>query len=221
MKTLFIANWKSHKTAQESLSFLKEFKEPFSRIGLSDKEIIILPQFIALPECVRFAKEENIQISFGVQNISLFPDGPYTGEVSARQAAEYAQYALLNHSERRKYLRETDEDLTKKYEEAVKFLIPIVCVQGTDSFIPEGAKLITFEPPSAISTFGVGKPETTEEVNEAFNRLKIKTDADLIYGGSVSADTIKEYESISCLSGFLVGAASLEVGSFIDLLSQW
>ncbi len=221
MKTLFIANWKSHKTVGESLNFLKELKVSLSGIDLSEKEIIILPQFIALSECAKLSKEESIPVSFGVQNISSFPDGPYTGEVSARQASEFAKYALLNHSERRKYSHETDDDLAKKYEEAVKVLTPIVCVQRVDSFIPAGAKIVAFEPPSAISTFGVGKPETKEEVAKAFKAIREKTNATLIYGGSVSAEDIKEYKGIEFLSGFLIGGASLEVKSFIDLLSQW
>ena len=221
MKTLFIANWKSHKTVEESLNFLRELKEPLSAIDLSEKEVIILPQFIALSECVKLAKEENIPVSFGVQNVSDFSDGPYTGEVSARQASEFAKYALLNHSERRKYLNETDEDLRKKYEEAVKILTPIVCVQSVDSFIPDGAKFVAYEPPTAISTFGVGKPETKDEVVTAFNALKTKTDAVLIYGGSVTSQDIKEYKGVDSLAGFLIGAASLEVKSFVELLLQW
>ena len=221
MKTLFIANWKSHKNVEESLNFLRELKEPLSTVDLSEKEVIILPQFMALSECVKFAKDENIPVSFGVQNVSAFPDGPYTGEVSARQAAEVVKYALLNHSERRKYSHETDEDLTKKYEESVKVLTPIVCIQGIDSFIPAGAKIVAYEPPSAISTFGVGKPETQEEVAEAFKAIRVRSAAELIYGGSVSADDIGEYKGIELLSGFLIGGASLEVKSFIDLLSQW
>lgn len=221
MKTLFIANWKSHKTVEESLNFLKELKESLSNIDLSEKEIIILPQFVALSECVRFSREENVPVSFGVQNISPFPDGAYTGEVSARQAAEFAKYALLNHSERRKYFHETDEDLAKKYEETAKILTPIVCVQGADSFIPSGAEIVALEPPSAISTFGVGKPETKEELAGAFNAIREKTNASLIYGGSVTSKDIVGYKGIDSLSGFLVGAASLEVSSFTELLSQW
>lgn len=221
MKTLFIANWKSHKNVEESLSFLKELREALSKVDLSDKEIIILPQFIALSECVKFAEDENIPVSFGVQNVSSFPDGPYTGEVSARQVAEVVKYALLNHSERRKYFHETDEDLVKKYEKTVKVLTSIICIQSVDSFIPDGAKIVAYEPPSAISTFGVGEPETKEEVAEAFKVIREKTDAGLIYGGSVSAEDIKEYKGIEFLSGFLIGGASLEVKSFIDLLSQW
>lgn len=220
-KTLFIANWKSNKTVEESLNFLKELKESISSINLSDKEIIILPQFIALSMCAGFAKDNNIPISFGVQNISDFSDGPYTGEVSARQAAEFAKYVLLNHSERRRYLHETDEDLIKKFEQTAKVMTPIICIQNVSSFIPNGVEIVAFEPPNAISTFGVGKPETKDEVVEAFKLLKTKTTANLIYGGSVSKDDIKKYKGIDSLSGFLIGVASLEVRSFIELLSQW
>lgn len=221
MKTLFIANWKSHKTVEESILFLRELKESLMSIDLSEKEIIILPQFVALSECAKFSKKENIPVSFGVQNVSSFPDGAYTGEVSARQAFEFAKYALLNHSERRKYFHETDEDLAKKYDEAAKILTPIVCIQDADSAIPSGTEIVAFEPPSAISTFGTGKPETKEEVAGAFKAIREKTNASLIYGGSVSAKDIVEYKGIDLLSGFLIGAASLEVPSFTELLLQW
>ncbi len=220
-KKLIVANWKSHKTSQEAIQFLNEFKEGLQTLDLTSKEIIILPQFTAIPACFDFIKENNLPISLGAQTVSSFEEGPYTGEVSASQIKPFCKYVLLNHSERRKYYKEGDEELKMKFEEAKKVdIFPIVCLQGTDSYFPEGAEIIVYEPPSAISTFGIGKPETKEDVSVATKALSEKSKGQILYGGSVSSNDISEYLGIEGLSGFLVGAASLDASSFLSLLNK-
>lgn len=220
-KKIIVANWKSNKTASEALQFLKEFKEGLGAVEFSSIEIIILPQFLSIPYCFKFIQENNLPISLGVQTVSSFVDGPYTGEVSARFVKEFCSYVLLNHSERKKYAKETDEDLKNKFARAVEIgLTPLVCVQDEGSFFPESAKYVVFEPPSAISTFGTGKAQTREEVESAIATIKGKSDAKVLYGGSVSPEDIGEYLKIENLSGFLVGAASLESSSFLALLKK-
>lgn len=220
-KKLIVANWKSHKTAQEAVEFLNEFKEGLSSLRLDDKEIIILPQFTAIPACSDFIKENNLPISLGAQTVSSFEEGAYTGEVCANQLKPFCEYVLLNHSERRKYCKEGDEDLKMKFEQAKNAgIIPIVCLQGKDSYFPEEAEVIVYEPSSAISTFGTGKPETKAEVSEATRALVEKSKAQILYGGSVSPEGVSEYTGVDDLSGFLVGAASLEASSFLSLLNK-
>ncbi|OIP57150.1 MAG: hypothetical protein AUK12_04530 [Candidatus Levybacteria bacterium CG2_30_37_29] len=184
-----------------------------------DKEIVILPQFIALPACAAFAKENNLPISFGAQTVSSFPDGAYTGEVSARQVGEFASYVLLNHSERKKYFMENDTSLKEKFSQVVKNnLTPLICIQDENSFIPEGANYVVYEPPSAISTFGTGIPESREDVAKVFEKIKNISSAKLLYGGSVSDKNVNEYLGIPFLQGFLVGGASLDPETFTNLI---
>lgn len=218
-KLLIVANWKSNKTVSESIEFLQKLKMVFLSLPLSNKELVILPQFIALPACAAFAKENNLPISLGVQTVSSFSDGAYTGEVSARQAGEFASYVLLNHSERKKYFMENDESLKEKFSQVVRNnLTPIVCVQDENSFIPNGATCVVYEPPSAISTFSTGIPESREEVEKVFEKIKNNSSAKLLYGGSVSEKNVNEYVGIPFLAGFLVGGASLDPETFINLI---
>lgn len=65
----------------------------------------------------------------GAQDVSLFDEGAYTGEVSARMAKNAgASYALIGHSERRA-LGEGDDAVAQKLLRAAEAkLVPILCV---------------------------------------------------------------------------------------------
>jgi triosephosphate isomerase len=166
--------------------------------------------------------EHEISVSLGAQDVSAFPDGAYTGEVGADQIKEFADFVIIGHSERRKYQGETVEQIAQKVIQAQAVgLTVILCVQDENDPIPDGVDLVAFEPPSAISTFGVGKAEDPQEVNRVFNILQTKTNAVLIYGGSVDASDISNYRSVEHLSGFLIGGASLEPESFSQLIKTW
>lgn len=220
-KKLIVANWKSHKNEAESIAFLKELSLVLGQVS-QKYEIVVLPQYTALAGVKKYIQENDLSVSVGVQTVSSFGDGAYTGEVSARHASEFAKYALLNHSERRKYNRETDEDLNRKIEQCkTSGIIPMVCIQDETSFVPDGSGFIVYEPPSAISTFGIGKPETAQNIERVLGALKGRTSARVLYGGSVTSNNISRYLLIESLSGFLLGAASLEVSSFAKLLKKW
>lgn len=217
-KKLFIANWKSNKTLSEAQQFFDSFKEALATVDLSEKEIIIAPPYTLLAYCSEVVKANNLPIKLSSQNVSSFPAGAYTGEINAKQVKEFADYAIVGHSERRKYLHETDNDLENKVREAkAEGLTIIQCIQDAESMIHDGVQIIAYEPPSAI---GSGNPDSPEHVSEVFARvLESNKAAKILYGGSVNAQTFQQFMSIPTLSGFLIGGASLESESFISLLS--
>lgn len=87
MKKLFIVgNWKSNKTIAEAKTWLLEISN--FQFPISDKrEIIICPPFLLIPEMKTFIDEYKLPLKLGVQNISPFGEGAYTGEVSARTSS--------------------------------------------------------------------------------------------------------------------------------------
>jgi triosephosphate isomerase len=58
--------------------------------------------------------------------------GAYTGEVAPNMIAEFCDYVILGHSERRAFFGETDKDVNRKIQAAFAHgLIPIVCIGET------------------------------------------------------------------------------------------
>lgn len=220
-KLLFIANWKSHKTSSETHHFLKELQASLSQINTKNKDILICSSYTSLESCKRYIREFSLPFFVGAQDVSEFGEGPYTGEVSGVQIREFADYVIIGHSERKRYLHETDEQIQKKIKQALTAdLKVILCVQDENSQVFQGVSYVAYEPPSAISTFGVGKPDDPEHVSKVLQALAQKTDVPLLYGGSVDETTIQGYLNVDSVRGFLVGGASLKPQSFISLLSS-
>jgi triosephosphate isomerase len=72
-------------------------------------------------------------IGWGAQDCSAHESGAYTGEVAASMLAEFGcRYVIVGHSERRTFLRESDQLVADKAKAALAHrLTPIVCVGET------------------------------------------------------------------------------------------
>jgi triosephosphate isomerase (TIM) len=223
-KIRIIANWKSHKTAEETLLFLDTLRVAWPELPMENKEVIILPSFPSLSTAYVYKETEGLPVKIGAQDISAHDEGAYTGEANGRQLVEFCQFVLINHSERRRYEHETDQDARAKVQQALKYnLTPLFCIQNEGSGIPDGVTEVMFEPPSAISTFQEGaKVEDPEEIERVFNSLKSKNqNINLYYGGSISAENIERFIKIPEMEGFLVGGASLDIEKFAEILTAW
>lgn len=223
-KKRVIANWKSHKTAEETVLFLESLKNAWPLLHTENKEVILLVPFTSLSAAGIYILSENLPVMLGSQDISAHEEGAYTGEVHGGQIAEFASFTLINHSERRKYNHEADQEARAKVLQAIKYkLTPIVCIQDEESSVPDGVTEIVYEPPSAISTFQEGAhAESVTDVERVFSALKAKhPSGHFYYGGSVSEKNIADFARISDVSGFLIGNASLDVEQFSRILDSW
>ena len=129
MRKSFVAgNWKMNKTAAEATALVQELLPELHY--LSSVEVVLCPPFTSLTAVRELIKDTGIGL--GVQNIHWEASGAFTGEISAKMAAELCQYAIIGHSERRTYFGETDETVNKKTLAALMAgLTPIVCVGET------------------------------------------------------------------------------------------
>lgn len=219
MKPLVIAgNWKSNKTTAEALLWLQNFKCCMKTMS----------EFITLILCVPFTllytmKEEikinGLPIILGAQNVSPFPEGPETGEESARMVKDLADWVIIGHSERRKNLGETDDLLFKKVVRAKEAGLKIMyCIPDEKTHIPPHVDMVAYEPVFAI---GTGTNDVPLHANEVCTIIKNKLlTTPVLYGGSTSADNVASYVNQSAIDGVLVGGVSLDPEKFAALIAN-
>lgn len=127
-KPLVAGNWKMNNTVLGARQLISELAPGLQLVR--DVDIVICPPFTALLSAA--ALLEGTSIKLGAQNMHWESAGAYTGEISAEMVKEFCDFIILGHSERRKYMHETDETINKKVFSALsQDLIPIVCVGET------------------------------------------------------------------------------------------
>lgn len=219
---IILGNWKANKSIDEAKKWIDEFT-PL---------VTSLPRHVSLILCPAFHHLElfiTIKTIFalGIQDISPYPSGAYTGEISAQMVAGKIQYAILGHSERRKYFRETDEIIAQKVKETHRASIkPIVCVSEMNQasrlkeLVPdfEDFGTILYEPLFAV---GSGQADSPEKANEIAKEIRvILNNVPVLYGGSVAPDNVSTFILQEHLSGVGVGGASLDPMKFANLIKN-
>ncbi len=217
-KQFFIANWKSHKTPKETTEWFENFARHMGRKEENDT-ILVCPPFPLLSLCRELAHKHTPYVSIGAQDISYFPEGAYTGEVSGRLIGSLATHVIIGHSERRSYFDEREKVLSEKVLMAqANMLTPIFCISSKNDSVPKRVKIVAYEPIEAIGTGDPASPETVEQIAHG---LKEKNDADyILYGGSVDAKNVASYTSLPSINGVLVGTASLDPQEFAHLIQH-
>src|SRR5690349_14529532 len=91
------ANWKMHKTVEETDAFLTEL---LPRVEEADPEVVICPPFPSLLKAVELCERSRVRVA--AQNMHEEESGAFTGEVSAPMLIDIGvQAVVLGHSERR------------------------------------------------------------------------------------------------------------------------
>ena len=125
---LIAGNWKLNKTSTEAYKLVAEMLPGLRNIRGVEK--LLCPPFTALMAVFRLIKDTDIRL--GAQNMYWEEQGAYTGEISPRMLAEFCQYVILGHSERRTYFGETNEQVNRKVRAAIAHhLMPLICVGET------------------------------------------------------------------------------------------
>lgn len=237
-------NWKMNTSLAEAESLAKALR---GTIGDMDGvERVLCPPFPYLT-LVRDAVAGS-SLAVGAQNMSYQEKGAFTGEVAPTMVAELCDYVILGHSERRALYGETDESVNLKVEAAIKAgLKPIICVGETLAQREAGAAeavverqvtkaldgvdsaeglVIAYEPVWAIGTGVSASPELAAEIMEGVIQRNLAAlygepaalGVPLLYGGSVTADSVQGYVEQACIHGALVGGASLRADEFAQIV---
>ena len=184
-KPMVAANWKMNKTAFEARELIQAMLPELKKIEAVD--IVLCPPFTNLSLICEQIAETDLKL--GAQNMHWQEKGAFTGEISASMLADFCDYVILGHSERRQMFGETNETVNKKAHTALAHdLKPIICVgesleqnqagktaqvvetqcrESLQNITPEQAQniVIAYEPVWAIGTGLAATPEGANEVH--------------------------------------------------------
>jgi triosephosphate isomerase len=162
---------------------------------IEDKiEIVLAPSYTSLRSLQTVISTDNLKISLSSQDVSIYDEGAYTGEVSAFQLKKLnIDYAIVGHSERRIHFNETDSHINVKIHKLLdNDIIPILCFgesledrsQGSyldyiKNQVNEGLKgirkdkvsklVLAYEP---IWSIGTGEVASIEDIVEVLDCVK-------------------------------------------------
>jgi len=241
---LVVGNWKMHGRLAENAVLLEAVARGAGELPESVRVGVCVPGlYLAQAQALL----DGSRVVWGVQDVSAFTQGAYTGEVAAPMAVDFdASLAIVGHSERRAYHRESSELVAVKAQRVLEAgLTPIVCVGETleernagetEQVVGEQldavlAKLspqeavrivVAYEPVWAI---GSGKSATSQQAQDvhAFLRARLvaksvaAADVPLLYGGSVKPGNAEELFRQPDIDGGLIGGASLKDQDFLAI----
>jgi triosephosphate isomerase len=247
MRTPFIAgNWKMYKTVAEAVVFVKELRSAVKDVAGVD--IVVAPPFTAVHAVAEAARNTNIAVAaqdLYWEREGAFT-GEVSPAMIQEAGAEYV--IVGHSERRRLFGETDAIVNRKTSAAIGAGLTPIVCVGETleerernetlavlDRQIKDGLDRITatelaelvvaYEPVWAI---GTGRTATAAQAGEAHahirKRLRQWFGADaadqcrILYGGSVKPDNIAELIAEDDVDGALVGGASLDVRSFVEIV---
>jgi triosephosphate isomerase len=218
MKKLWIvANWKSNLGLSESLDWLNEVGPELN--NREDLQVVVCPRFSVLSELHQEIQTHNYPIVLGSQDLSPFEIGSFTGEEPASLLKELVTMSIIGHSERREKFSETDEVIAEKVKRAQSSEIePILCIQNTETPIPEGVKIAAYEPVFAI---GTGTADTPQNANSVASQVKsLYPELTILYGGSVTSENCESFVDTENISGLLIGKSSLNAEEFLKIVEN-
>ncbi len=220
MTRYILANWKAHKTISETEVWLEKFCQlyhPHPQVEV----IIAPPSLYIVPIWQKLQRHQPAHLSLAIQDVSPFPQRSYTGTITTAMIQNLVEFAILGHSERRRYFHETNQDVANKVKEVkAANLRPIVCIDRSYAnsqiaALNEGDLdnlIIGYGPVEAI---GINVPQSMTETMEAIEEIQlIAPGVPILYGGSINKDNASDYLTIAGVAGLMVGTASLDPQEF-------
>ena len=188
-------NWKMNLSLNEAIELSNDLLK-HNEIFVEEK-IVIFPSFLIIPQILKIY--ENSKISIGAQDCSMYDNGAFTGQVSAKMIKDSGcKYVIIGHSERRSLCHETSSIVSQKAVKALSAgLKVIICIgenfkdreKGDYLFVLEDQLkqslsdlssdnnllsnniIIAYEPVWAIGTGNTASKKDIEEVHKFIKEI--------------------------------------------------
>jgi len=245
---LLAANWKMHKTVHDAVSYVRELGVLVNDIeGI---EIVVAPPLTALAAAAEVARNTDVEVAAqnlyfepkgaftGEVSAAMIKD---TGadyciighserrrlfgdtdewvnrKIKAALGAELGVIACIGETLEERESGQTLAVLDRQLRDG------LIGITADDV----ASLVIAYEPVWAI---GTGKNATPAEADEAHRHIRERLTelfgaeaalkCRLLYGGSVKPDNIAELIALPDVDGALVGGASLDVQTFLEIIKQ-
>lgn len=246
---VIIGNWKTNKKFNDIKSFANEFNGLLKKDKVLKKLNFIIGIAPTLVGLLPAKGLFNNRVSIVAQHVSPHLSGAYTGQVSYDQVHEYnVNYAIVGHSETRKYLNVSDTNCRDTIRTLLKNgMRPILCIGEDDKqyaakksksvvmlqlmnclkeLSPEEVRqvIIAYEPIWAIGQKVASNDwiiEMSKYIRDSVKELFDEATAKevhVLYGGAVKPENSKDILSIHDVDGVLIGGASLKANQFYEII---
>lgn len=249
MKKQFIAgNWKMNLTFKEATSLARKICDGL--VGSDAVDVGVFPSFVYLKDVCDVFRDSKVLVgaqNMNMEKSGAFT-GEVSGEMlrdigcthviighSERRTIYQETNSMINAKLKSALLNDLNpilcvgERQEERDADKTREIVETQLSEGLENITSEQVRGLTiaYEPVWAI---GTGKTATPEQANEvhAFirNTIKSKYNDDtaqsirIQYGGSVNAENAKNLLGQPEIDGALVGGASLDPDSFLDIVSE-
>jgi len=244
-KKIVAGNWKMNKTTADAVDLASGIKLDLGEY--QDVDVILCPPFTALQSVGETIANTTIKLgaqNMHWENSGAYTGEISAGMLRDL----YCRYVIVGHSERRALFGEDDETVNRKVKAALAAtLTPIVCVgetlaqrqaEQTEAVVTSqvrgsladlgdglGKVIVAYEPVWAIGTGLTATPEQAQEVHALVRATlaemggeEVASTIRIQYGGSVKPSNAEGLFAQPDIDGGLIGGASLEARSFVEVV---
>ncbi|MCI1925607.1 MAG: triose-phosphate isomerase [[Lactobacillus] timonensis] len=246
-KPLIVANWKMNKNVDEALTFLHQILDELP--DYDREEVGIAPQAFAIYPMMKAVSQTPLQIigQNAASKCNGAYTGEISVRDLAAMGVNYVMLGHAERREIFKESNRTiNQKLLTALREGVR---PIVCTNGEQKMVGQHNScysifrqldnvltgvpvsqvtriVFSFEPTDAIGTGKHADLETAEhgchllrqEIGQRYGS-QIANQVRILYGGSVNPNNIRLLMAASDIDGVLIGRASLDADSFIQMMN--
>ncbi len=245
-RPIIAGNWKLNKTIDQAVDFVLELRSLVDEI--KEVEIVVAPAFTALSAVAKVLKDSSIGVSaqdLYWENSGAFT-GEISAEMIVDSGCTYV--IIGHSERRQFFGETNWSVNQKVKAALSGELVPIICIGEmledreadntkqiiTDQLVDSingltaaeiSKSVVAYEPVWAIGTGQTASPDQAQEVHALIRSVlataysaEVAESIRIQYGGSVKPSNVTELLSKPDIDGALVGGASLEPGSFADIV---